>query len=165
MTIHSTRILPLFLLISSLMSLGAAYLAQYGFGLKPCILCLYQRVPYGVVIVSSLCLCIRMESAVLKNILYGIVLLSLLVGAGIAFYHMGVEYKWFAGPDTCSGQGGAVPKTLEEMRAQLIGTKAVRCDQPQFLFLSLSMAAWNMLWSLFLAAITCMGIMKGRKNG
>ena len=29
-------------------ALANAYIAEYGFGLEPCILCLYQRVPYAV---------------------------------------------------------------------------------------------------------------------
>ena len=40
-------------LAASVVVLGTALLSQYVGGLQPCILCLYQRVPYGVVIVLT----------------------------------------------------------------------------------------------------------------
>lgn len=163
--IRSPFFLPFFLLSSSVFSLAAAYIAQYGFDLKPCILCLYQRLPYAGVIVLSLLSVFLVKHYKIVTAIYILSVIFLLIGAGIAFYHVGVEHKWFAGPDVCAGQGGETPKTLEEMRAQLIGTKAVRCDQPQFIFLTLSMAGWNMLWALFLAATTIGIVYKGRKNG
>ncbi len=163
MTLRSSHNVPVFLLISSLFALAFAYVSQYGFGLKPCVLCLYQRVPYMMIAVLSLfALAIRQEKY--RNIIYGIIVAVLLTGVAIAFYHVGVEYTWFAGPDTCSG-GGAAPKTLEEMRASLLGTKAVRCDQPQFVFLGLSMAGWNIVWSLFMAAGTLLLWWRKKRDG
>lgn len=152
MTKRSAYLFPLFFLAASIVSLGAAYIAEYFFGLKPCALCLYQRVPYGVLIVVSLLSIILIKHYRIRNLInYGSVVI-IVAGAGLAFYHMGVEYKWFEGLTTCSGQTAKAPQTLEEMRAQLLGSKPVRCDQPQFIFLTLSMAGWNMVWSLLLAA-------------
>jgi disulfide bond formation protein DsbB len=164
MPFRSPYAFPVFLLVSSLFSLMVAYIAEYGFGLKPCVLCLYQRVPYTVLIGLSLLSLLLMQKEIVRRLLPILALLILLVGAAVAFYHVGVEHKWFAGLDTCSGQGSGVPKTLEEMRAQLLATKAVRCDQPQFVFLGFSMAAWNMLWSLFLAALTAATLWKSKKS-
>ncbi len=40
------RYIPLAILAASVAALGAAYIAEYAFGLEPCILCLYQRLPF-----------------------------------------------------------------------------------------------------------------------
>lgn len=162
MTKRSPYLVPLFFLSASIIALAAAYIAEYFFGLKPCTLCLYQRVPYAVIIVASLLSIIIAKHCKIINVINCISIIILAVGAGIAFYHMGVEYKWFEGLTSCSGQPGKAPQTLEEMRAQLLGSKAVRCDQPQFIFLTLSMAGWNMVWSLLLIAAGILMIRAGR---
>ncbi len=41
---------PLLILLASLAVLSAAFAFQYIGGLDPCILCIYQRFPYGVTI-------------------------------------------------------------------------------------------------------------------
>lgn len=38
----------------SAFALSMAFTAQYIFGLEPCILCLYQRIPYALVIALGL---------------------------------------------------------------------------------------------------------------
>ena len=41
------RLIPLAILAASAGALAVAYIAEFVFGLEPCILCLYQRVPYA----------------------------------------------------------------------------------------------------------------------
>ncbi len=45
---------PIIVVFASLAALVTAYVAQYGFDLQPCVLCLYQRWPYGVAIVIAM---------------------------------------------------------------------------------------------------------------
>ena len=42
------RLILLAILAASMGALGMAYVAEVVFGLEPCILCLYQRVPYAI---------------------------------------------------------------------------------------------------------------------
>src|SRR5215468_3716418 len=42
------RRIPLLVTIASLASLAVAFASQYWGGLQPCVLCIYQRYPYGV---------------------------------------------------------------------------------------------------------------------
>jgi len=42
------RLIPFAVFAAAVFALGNAYTAQYAFDLEPCILCLYQRVPYVV---------------------------------------------------------------------------------------------------------------------
>jgi disulfide bond formation protein DsbB len=78
--------------------------------------------------------------------------LIFLIGGGIAVFHVGVEQHWWQGTAECGG--ASIARTLEELRAQLIGRPVVRCDQAQFHFLGLSMAGWNALISAAYAAFS-----------
>src|SRR6266852_6607947 len=74
------------------------------------------------------------------------------VGAAAAFYHVGVEQHWFAGPSACTASGGGA-MTLEDMKRQILGTAPVLCDRVQWSLFGVSMAGWNLLASLGMAAI------------
>ncbi len=74
------------------------------------------------------------------------------VGALFAFYHVGVEQHWFAGPSACAASGGGAT-TLEEMKRQILGTAPVLCDRVQWSLFGVSLAGWNLLASLVMAAI------------
>lgn len=139
------RIIPYGFLGVSIIALLLALISQYGFGLMPCELCLYQRMPYVLVIAAMLLTIIR-QKYYRPLMLFAV--LCFLIGTVIAFYHMGVEYKWFKGFTACTNTFSA--GSIEELRKQIIKAPVVRCDEPQFIFLGFSMAGWNMLFSLFL---------------
>jgi len=78
--------------------------------------------------------------------------LIILLGAMIAFYHMGVEYKWWDGPSTCTS-GTISGLTSSELLAKILKAPIVRCDEVQWQFFGLSMAAWNGLISIILSIV------------
>jgi disulfide bond formation protein DsbB len=65
----------------------------------------------------------------------------------LAFYHVGVEWHWFAGPDTCTGAATAAD-TVETLKARILGQLPVRCDVPAWSLWGISLAGWNLLASL-----------------
>ena len=70
----------------------------------------------------------------------------------LAFYHVGVEQHWFAGPTACTAsETGAM--TVEDMKRQILGTAPVLCDQVQWSLFGVSLAGWNLLASLTMTAI------------
>ncbi len=139
--------LPLGLLFISIAILGGAYAFQYLGGLQPCTLCLYQRWPWWVAGVLALLALFIVADRRLCRALVALSALSVLIGAGIAFYHVGVEQQWWAGPTACSG-GGGTPQTLEELRTQVLSAPAVRCDEVAWSLFGISMAGYNGLISL-----------------
>ena len=72
--------------------------------------------------------------------------------AGLGFYHVGVEQHWFQGPAACTATPGITATTVEELRRQLEGVKPVMCDQVQWALFGISLAGWNMIASLIMAA-------------
>lgn len=153
--------LPAFFLAASVLALGGALVSQFGFGLHPCEMCLYQRVPYAAVILLTLPLLYyrRIANPGIALFLFGLIFL---VGAGIAFYHTGLEYKWWEGSGGCSG--GGTPEAMEDLRALVMDAPAVRCDEAAFRFIGLSMAGWNVLYSLALSLIAFGWMLCLKKN-
>jgi disulfide bond formation protein DsbB len=136
------------LALAAFLALAVAYTLQYGFGFEPCQLCYWQRYPYMAVIGVA---AVGVVSRYVRLALLAVILLFL-AGAGIAFYHVGVEQGVFALPSGCLAGGTAA--TVEELRAQLT-TQAPACDQVSVSLLGLSLSAWNGLAAsvLMLASI------------
>lgn len=144
----------IFLLTSSILALIFAYISQFGFDLQPCILCLYQRKPFFAIIALAIIAIVFFKSEQSKKIAFFFCIFFLLINVGIATYHVGVEQKIFQGPTTCSSENLNDLENLDELREALMKTKAIRCDVPSFVFLGLSMAAWNVIFCLGLILIS-----------
>jgi len=129
-------------------TLGMAFLAQYGFGLAPCELCIWQRWPYAAAILLGLAAW-KLERA--RPALLGLVALAFMATAAVGVFHFGVEQKWWPGLSGCSG--GNTATSIEALRAQILAAPVVRCDDIAFSFLGLSMAGWNALWAALLALL------------
>jgi len=142
--------LLILLLVASLLALTFVYISQYFFDLQPCLLCFYQRKPFlAIVAVASLTLT-YFKSEKSKQIALYLCTVLLMVNVALAFYHSGVEKKIFRGPKTCSSEKLSGIANLEELKEALMETKSIRCDEPNFVFLKLSMANWNLLYCLTL---------------
>ena len=134
----------------SLVLLLAALAFQYIGGLAPCPLCIWQRWPHvGAVALGPAAL--LLAGPLLPALGAGV----MLGGAGIAFYHSGVEQGWWEGPSACAAPdiGGLTP---EELLAQIMAAPIVRCDEIPWEMFGLSMAAWNGLACLALAGVWLM---------
>ena len=86
-------------------------------------------------------------------------LLALLINILLAFYHSGVERKFFTGPSNCSSNNLNNVESLEELEKIILKTKAVRCDEPQFYFLKLSMTNWNFLYCIIIFTVVLKSIL------
>jgi disulfide bond formation protein DsbB len=148
---------PALMLLASAGALAFAFVAQYAFGLEPCVLCLYQRWPYAAAI---LLMGVAVARPAPRSRLLLLAALVFAVGGGIGAYHVGVEQHWWAGTEAC--QGGGAAQTVEELRRQLLGRRPVRCDEPSFVFLGLSMAGWNVVFSGVLASLSAAAGLRGR---
>jgi disulfide bond formation protein DsbB len=158
----TTRAFAGFVLAASTVILGAALLSQHWGGLAPCELCLLQRWPWGVAITISLVTVLVGGRAALPwvALLLGFVFAASVV---FAFYHLGVEQKWFAGPSACTANAtGAM--TLEQMKQQILGTAPVMCDRVQWSLFGVSLAGWNLLASLIMTAICLVAFLRGRRT-
>ncbi len=132
------------------LALSLALIAQHVFGLAPCVLCLYQRIPFAVVAGASLLL-ILCKQPRLQRALLGLAAFAFAINTGIALYHVGVEQAWWQGTDACAGNSAQALGSIEALRTHLYGAPIARCEDPEFFFLGLSIAAWNVLYCGVLA--------------
>jgi disulfide bond formation protein DsbB len=149
--LHMPRYLAAAIALASAGILAVAYISQYGFGLKPCTLCLYQRGPYALnIVLGIMAVLASFRYPRLTRLILYVAVLSFLSGAAIAGFHVGVEQGWWKGLASC---GGNIPTgaTIEELRAFMEQQAIVRCDKPAWEMFGISMAGYNFLLSLGLA--------------
>jgi disulfide bond formation protein DsbB len=148
---------PLAALIWSLAALAVAHGFETFGRMAPCELCLKERQVYwlasGVALAGSV---MAWRSPGLRPWICAALGLIFLGGGVLAAYHAGVEWKFWPGPQECTG--GHVRLTIADMNRFLKGgaTNVPRCDKPAFVFLGLSMAGWNAGLSLGLAAASAL---------
>ena len=145
----------LFFLVAASATLGSALFFQYALGYAPCELCYYQRYPYMLVIaISAIAFVTRNRHDIsLKRAARGflIMIIALLfLDAAIALFHVGVGQKWWEGLSTCTANFDAGP-TSAELLDTILNANAIRCDEPQWTLLGVSMAGYNFLIALGLA--------------
>ncbi len=160
MAARPLRHAALLVLAGSALLLLGAYGFEYIGGLKPCVLCLYQRVPHALAIVAALAVLLVLPRYDLARALLGGAALVLAGGAALAFFHVGVEQGWWPGLSFCGGTGAGVPGSIEELEALSKGAKLVRCDRAAWSLLGISMAGYNALFSLALAFVAARGALK-----
>ena len=149
--LSAPRTSALFLLLASVGSLLAAFFFQYVIGLQPCILCIWQRWPYAIVIVLTALVLTAARSPRLKAALLALCGVALLFGGGVAVFHVGVEQHWWTGTPGCGVT--ATANSIDALRAQIMAAPVVRCDQVAWSLFGISMAGYNILISLVLAAV------------
>jgi disulfide bond formation protein DsbB len=136
-----------------------AYFFQYVLKLAPCPLCLEQRYAYYFAIPLAVMIVLATRvGAKRKVVIAGLAAIAamMLWNAGLGAYHSGVEWHLWAGPQDCSGELGALGGAGGLLK-QLETVRVVRCDEAAWRFLGLSLAGYNVLISLALAAIAAWG--------
>jgi disulfide bond formation protein DsbB len=143
---------PWLAVLASAAMLGAAHAFEKWGGLLPCALCLRQREIYwgaltiGLVGLASLRFVPRPQLGRTLNVFLG---LAFLTGGIIAGYHVAVEQGWVLAQ--CEGFGTDGDLALGSGDAPVQGG---RCDAPSWRLFGLSMAGYNSLVSIVLAALS-----------
>lgn len=147
-----------FALVMATAALISALTAQFAFDLQPCILCVYQRIPFVAVVIFAL---LGLTIKPLARSMILLCMVAFFINSGIAFYHHGVEQLWWAS----IFEGCRIPADLEAMaRAsttsmlnQLLKTPSVPCNKIPWVdpVMGQSMAFWNIPFC-FGMAIVCL---------
>jgi disulfide bond formation protein DsbB len=142
------------------LTLAGAWFFQMVLDIRPCPLCLEQRYAYYLAVpLGALVAWAAARHAPRGVLVAGLALLALaaLANAWLGSYHAGVEWGFWQGPTECSGpvldlgRAGSLLDNLDKV-------KVIRCDEVQWRFLGLSLAGYNVLISLAMAAIALWGI-------
>ncbi|MGB9151805.1 MAG: disulfide bond formation protein B [Alphaproteobacteria bacterium] len=152
--VEKTLTMPLaakILVAANVSALFFAFVMQFGFDLHPCVLCLWQRVPYVVAGILALAAWLLGRRApLLAPLLLAFCAVAYLAGMGLAIFHTGVELHWWLGTSGCAVEPltGASP---DDLREALLHTVMPRCDQIAWTIFGLSMTNLNVALSLALA--------------
>jgi len=155
----SSRLYPTLLLLACLGALGTALTTQYGFGLKPCVLCIYQRIPY---VIAALLAAVALSSRLSvpgKMALIALCGVAFFVDSGIAVFHVGVEHHWWEGLAACVG-GGPQANSVDALKAMLAGPPPVPCDQIPWSLFGISMAGYNAMFAFGLAVFSAWSVLR-----
>ena len=141
-------------------TLAGAWFFQLVLDIRPCPLCLEQRYAYYLAFPLGFLVAFAASRDAPRAVLLAGLALLLLAALGNAWlggYHAGVEWKFWQGPTDCSGPVvdlGSAGTLLQRLDT----VKVIRCDEVQWRFLGLSLAGYNVLISLLMAAIAAWGL-------
>ncbi len=139
-------------------ALLAAFYAQFALELDPCVLCLYQRMPFlAAILLSVFGLWLHRNTQAVR-ILLALCALAFLINAGLAVYHTGVEKHWWES----AVEGCAVPDFSKDptVLEKMLTAPAARCSDiawadPLFGF---TMANYNIIYNLGLFALCLLAL-------
>ena len=153
-----------FALLASAAMLAAAHAFETFEHLPPCELCLKQRTVYWIAIVVaaiSMVAVRRPGGPRWRELSCWLLAIVFLPSVGAAGYHAGVEWEFWPGPQECTGSAKVSLESLQAMLNAKV-THVVRCDEPAWIFLGLSMAGWNALISVGLTAFSVLAALRER---
>jgi Disulfide bond formation protein DsbB len=150
-------------LLAAAAMLAIAHAFQTFGGYAPCTLCLRQREVYwaALAIAFAFMIVVRLPGGPRwRELTCWVLGLVFAVGAGIAIYHAGAEWKFWAGPSACASAGtGVNAAALEDFLAGA-AVRPPACDEAPWVFAGLSMAGWNALISLGLVGLSAMAALR-----
>ena len=153
--IDDLKIVFSLVLMASVGGLASALAGQYVFGFDPCVLCLYQRVPWAAAAAMAL---VALTAGLGRQSGWPVLACALAFAAGslLALYHVGVQEHWWASVTGCAGApvGGV---TLDDLRPGALARPLPPCDRVDFRLLGLSLAGWNAVLSALLATACLFG--------
>jgi len=139
-------------------ALGFQYIGRY----PPCEMCQWQRWPHiaaaviGIVGAGLIRFGLVDRSA--GRFLAAITILLIAISGGLGVYHAGVEWHWWPGPKSCTGPAFKFQGTLD------LTAPVVMCDAPAWRLFGLSLAGYNAIISLGIAALGAALLMRSRRR-
>ncbi len=162
-------------LTASIFAVSAAFFMEHIMYLIPCKLCFIQRKLYYIIIIADLIglyfylkdkkISIEYEKVLAKknassdfsinkiqiyknylNFFCLLIIFISLVSACIAGFHFGVEQKLFFYNSSCTFDM-TNDMTIEQFQEKIAMADLVSCDIPQGVFLNISIAGWNCIYS------------------
>lgn len=142
----------------SLALLAGAFAFEYIGGLLPCPMCVTQRWAHAAIAAAGITIFLAQRAVRLPDLsaLLGVALTGALslVSLWHATHHVLVEYEILDLPPSCAGVSSG-PVSLEQMEALFDTARTIpQCNEVAWSLFGVSMAGWNALISLALAAIS-----------
>ena len=137
----STKKIFLYLLIYSFLSLSFALFLEYVLNYKPCQLCLYQRIPYLLILIFSF-----IGFFFPKNIYWLYTIMIFFISSTIiSGYHSGIEFGLLNESSSCASN---LIENLDKTKLlESLNNSMPNCKDIEFKLFGLSLATINFLIS------------------
>ncbi|MFN3606487.1 MAG: disulfide bond formation protein B [Cypionkella sp.] len=135
--------------------LAGAFAFEYIGGLLPCTLCIWQRWPHAAAVFITVLAVFAYNrmATVAYRLLALLGAFAVLISAGIALFHVGVEQSWWQGLASCTINSLAGVSASDLLSLDTDVGAPASCDAVAWQMLGISMAGWNGLASLGLCAV------------
>ena len=131
----------------SFFSLAAALYIEYVLGIKPCILCIYQRIPYAIALLISVCAFFINN----KKILLVILALTFILSALISGYHVSIEKGFIEPIFSCTSDN--INSLEKEEILKSLNNIQPNCKDIDFSLFGISLATLNLINSFVLTVV------------
>ena len=133
------------LLSLSIAILASALIIEYGFGFQPCNLCIIERIPYGLAIITLILNFIFRKNQVFFSIL---LILLFLFSFLISVYHFSIEQGLIEETTLCKSKNLNLI-TKDEILSSFESLE-LSCKNVAFKILGLSLTTYNIILSIFM---------------
>tara|TARA_B100000963_G_scaffold338142_1_gene334759 strand:+ start:673 stop:1152 length:480 start_codon:yes stop_codon:yes gene_type:complete len=147
-----------FLILAQILILSSVYYIEYVMDIYACKLCKYQRFPFFF---NIICLFLLIVDKKRFYYFLHILCISIVINIGIAFYHLGIERKFFSENQACIVKENA--KNEVDLLNQLINKQNNGCAEVKFKLFKLSLSELNFLINIVFLLI-CVQIIRYEKK-
>ena len=146
--INSIKNYYLIILLICIVSLLSAVYIEYVLNIRPCTLCLYQRVPY----IISIFICFFGYNYH-KNLYWLIFLIIIfIISSVLSGYHVGIENNIFEEFSGCTGNNINITNKVELLES--LNNSMPNCKNVDFKILGLSLATINFIISVVISSVS-----------
>ncbi len=141
----STKKIVLYLLIYSILSLSFVLFLEYVLNYKPCQLCLYQRIPYLLILIFSF-----VGFFFSKNLYWLYTIMIFFISSTIiSGYHSGIEFGLLNESSSCASN--SIESLDKTKLLESLSNSMPNCKDIEFKLFGLSLATINFLISFALS--------------
>tara|TARA_B100000575_G_scaffold46723_1_gene33865 strand:- start:2329 stop:2859 length:531 start_codon:yes stop_codon:yes gene_type:complete len=168
--------IPLIIAIYATCIILSAYFIEHVLGYKPCELCIIQRYPYYIIILSAIALFSLKSKTISVNLslplfkyfskrayvgAYVVIILASITGFSIATYHFGIENNYWQNFSGCSDRLSGMELNATNLLED-INKIEPNCSDP-LKFFGLSLSGYNIISNLLIAGLVIFDLKKNRQ--
>ena len=143
---NSKNLLIKFIFFVSIIALISAFFIEYILGHQPCNLCVLERIPYLLAIITVF---LNYKFILFEKFFILLLIIIFLAGTALSLYHLGIEQGFIQESLVCDLKSRSNLLSKEEILKQL-QEKSVSCKDVTFKIFGLSLTSYNILVSLLI---------------
>jgi len=154
----NSNFLNLIFLFASILILLIVYYLEFFQGVTPCKLCIYQRLPYFIIILLAASF-LLIKNQNLKKITFIFYIFIFASSLTMSVHHFGVENSFWNALTNCESYSKTLSNS-NDLKEYLLNKDYVSCTDVSFKFLGISLAGYNVIISFILLVISIIGFKK-----